>query len=77
MFSCENPCGRTEDNAVIHEKTYGVLFASNDFLHAHIHKLQGKIQTKARATHVMLARASNTSLACAQSRKPLSDARAN
>jgi len=31
MFSCENPRGRTEDNAVIYEKTHGVLFASNDY----------------------------------------------
>jgi len=37
----------------------------------HIHPYANK----ARATYVMLARASTTSLACAQSHKPLSDAR--
>jgi len=26
-----NTGGRTEDNAVIHEKTHGVLFASNEY----------------------------------------------
>ena len=36
--------------------------------------MQDTVQTKARATHVMLARASATSLACAQAPKPLSDA---
>jgi len=30
MFSCENPGGQTEDNAVVHEKTHGVFFASNE-----------------------------------------------
>jgi len=51
---------------------------TNTYWHAHIHKSTEKTQTvkkhKARATHVMLARASTTSLACAQSPQPLSDA---
>ena len=37
-------------------------------------KVQDTAQTTARATHVMLARASTTSLACAQAPKTLSDA---
>jgi len=39
-----------------------------------IHTCAHRQKYKARATHVMLARASTTSLACAQSPKPLSDA---
>jgi len=31
MYSCGNTGGQTEDNAVIHEKTHGVLFASNEY----------------------------------------------
>jgi len=31
MSSCAHTGGRSEDNAVIHEKTRGVLFASNEY----------------------------------------------